>query len=112
MILTITGLVIDVDRLPPVANRFVAGETVAEAIDYARQTAEAGAETLPNRLGSHHDEYSSARADATAYCRLVDDIISAELDTAASHPCLRRSGTTPSAADRGGRPTERQHGSR
>jgi len=110
--LTITEIVVDVDMLPPVANRFVAGETAAEAIDYARQTEDAGVETVINRLGSHHDEYSSARADATAYCRLVDDIISAELDTAASHPCLRRSGTTPSAADRGGRPTERQHGSR
>ncbi|RQG96677.1 proline dehydrogenase family protein [Natrarchaeobius chitinivorans] len=70
--------------IPPVANRFVAGETAAEAIEYARRLDEDDLEPMLNLLGSHHRERSSVRADAAAYRALVDDLGTLEGDAAIS----------------------------
>lgn len=66
--------------LPPVANRFVAGETAAEAVAHARQQATLGIDPMINLLGSHHADRATAEADATEYRLLVSDLAAADLD--------------------------------
>lgn len=60
--------------LPPVARRFVAGETEAEALEHARQLREQGVYSILNVLGEHYDEPDPAAEDAAAYRQLVRDI--------------------------------------
>ncbi|SDQ22932.1 proline dehydrogenase family protein [Natronobacterium texcoconense] len=66
--------------LPPVANRFVAGETAAEAIDHARRQAKLGIDPMVNLLGSHHADRPAAEADAAEYRLLVEDLAEADLE--------------------------------
>ncbi|RQG98785.1 proline dehydrogenase family protein [Natrarchaeobius oligotrophus] len=70
--------------LPPVANRFVAGETPAEAIEYARRRSGDGPNAMLNRLGSHHRDLSSVRADADEYVMLVEELARLDGDPAVS----------------------------
>ncbi|MFB6308557.1 MAG: proline dehydrogenase family protein [Haloarculaceae archaeon] len=65
--------------IPPLARRFVAGETSAEALDHARQLNERGVGAILNRLGEHYDRRSLADADATAYVGLIEDIADSDL---------------------------------
>lgn len=65
--------------IPPVANRFVAGESVPEALDHARRANEAGVGTILNRLGEHYDDRRDADADAAAYEQLCADLATAGL---------------------------------
>jgi proline dehydrogenase len=60
--------------IPPVARRFVAGETSAEAIEHARRTNEDGVNVILNLLGEHYDDRAAADADADAYVRLLGDL--------------------------------------
>jgi len=60
--------------IPPVANRFVAGETPAQALEHTRDLNGRDVGAILNLLGEHHDERADAAADADAYCRLVTDI--------------------------------------
>jgi proline dehydrogenase len=60
--------------LPPIASRFVAGETAAGAFDHARSLDERGVGTILNRLGEHYEERGPGDEDAAAYRRLVEDI--------------------------------------
>ena len=60
--------------IPPLARRFVAGETPAEALEHTRRLNEDDVGALLNRLGEHYDEPGPADADADAYVTLVDDI--------------------------------------
>jgi proline dehydrogenase len=60
--------------LPPLARRFVAGESPAEALEHVRSLNEDEVGALLNLLGEHYDERGPADADADAYCDLVDDI--------------------------------------
>jgi len=60
--------------IPPVADRFVAGETAAEAIERAERLDDRGVGTILNRLGEHYDDRTDAAADAAAYRDLIDDI--------------------------------------
>ncbi|MFC4437924.1 MULTISPECIES: proline dehydrogenase family protein [Natrialbaceae] len=64
----------------PVAKRFVAGETEAEALEHVRRLNERGICGMVNRLGTHHDNRRRVRADATAYRELVADIGDTGLD--------------------------------
>ncbi|WP_306058655.1 proline dehydrogenase family protein [Natronococcus wangiae] len=66
--------------LPPVARRFVAGETEAEALERVRRLNERGICGMVNRLGTHHDDRQRVRADTTAYRELVADTGDAGLD--------------------------------
>ena len=63
--------------IPPVASRFVAGETAAEALERARRLDDRGVGTILNRLGEHYETRADADADAAAYRDLVDDIAGA-----------------------------------
>jgi proline dehydrogenase len=65
--------------LPPVANRFVAGESVPEALDHARRANEAGVGVVLNLLGEHYDDRRDADADTAAYERLCADLAGAGL---------------------------------
>ncbi|WP_436907676.1 proline dehydrogenase family protein [Halosimplex marinum] len=65
--------------LPPIASRFVAGETAPAALEHARQTNERGVGVILNLLGEHYEERDPADADAAAYCELVDDLARTDL---------------------------------
>ena len=60
--------------LPPVARRFVAGETAPVALDHARRTNADGVGVILNLLGEHYDDRADADANAAAYARLAADI--------------------------------------
>jgi proline dehydrogenase len=70
--------------LPPVASRFVAGETAAAALDHARRMNDEGVGVLLNHLGEHYDRRAPADADAAEYVRLVDDVAPTPLDVCLS----------------------------
>ena len=70
--------------LPPVANRFVAGETHAEVIEHVRQLNDRGIMAIVNVLGEHHGKPEPVAADTGAYLALLDDIAEADLDACIS----------------------------
>ncbi|AGB39263.1 proline dehydrogenase [Natronococcus occultus SP4] len=70
--------------IPPVASRFVAGETEAEALDRVRRLNEDGLGGMVNRLGTHHDDPWRVSADAAAYRELVAAIGETGLEGAVS----------------------------
>jgi proline dehydrogenase len=70
--------------LPPVAGRFVAGETTAEAIDHAASLNDRDVGAILNLLGEHYDERVPADDDAETYCQLVADIDDADVDACIS----------------------------
>jgi len=65
--------------IPPVADRFVAGETAAEALEHARQLRGDGVGAILNLLGEHYTDPEPAAADAAAYRRLIADIGATDL---------------------------------
>jgi proline dehydrogenase len=64
--------------IPPVANRFVAGETTDEALDHARDLGEHDVGAILNLLGEHYHERDPADEDAAAYRRLVEEIATSD----------------------------------
>ncbi|WP_066412006.1 proline dehydrogenase family protein [Halorubrum aethiopicum] len=70
--------------IPPIARRFVAGESVPEALEHARARNEEGVGVILNLLGEHYDARADARADADAYRRLLDDLAATDLDACIS----------------------------
>ena len=60
--------------IPPVANRFVAGESAAAVLDHARLMEASGVKSICNLLGEHYHERGPADEDAAAYRRLLRDI--------------------------------------
>jgi proline dehydrogenase len=60
--------------IPPLARRFVAGESPAAALEHARSLNEDGVGAILNRLGEHYDDREPADDDADAYCRLIEDV--------------------------------------
>ncbi|MFC7076645.1 proline dehydrogenase family protein [Haloarcula halophila] len=60
--------------LPPVASRFIAGESDAEVLEHARQLNQGQVGAICNKLGEHYHTREQATADAEAYERLVADI--------------------------------------
>lgn len=70
--------------IPPIANKFVAGESPAQAIEHARRMNEDDVKVILNLLGEHYDERGPADEDAEAYLRLVEDIDTADIDACIS----------------------------
>lgn len=70
--------------IPPIARRFVAGETVASAMDHARQLDADGIGTILNLLGEHYDDRGPADEDAEAYRRLLAELSETDLDACVS----------------------------
>lgn len=70
--------------IPPIANRFVAGESPAEALEHVRQLNEHNVKAIVNLLGEHYDERDPVEADAAEYRRLVADIAGSRLEACIS----------------------------
>ncbi len=70
--------------IPPVARRFVAGESDATAIEHARKLNGDGVGAILNLLGEHYDNRAAADEDTRAYCALLADIGATELDVCIS----------------------------
>jgi len=71
--------------IPPVASRFVAGETPSAALDHAAQNREDGVGTILNLLGEHHDDPEVASGDVEAYRDMIDKVAAAD-ETSPSGP--------------------------
>jgi len=65
--------------LPPIASRFVAGESEAAALERARRLNDRGIGAILNHLGEHYDERGPADADTETYCRLLADLAGTDL---------------------------------
>jgi len=65
--------------IPPVARRFVAGESPAAAFEHARRLNDDGVGVILNLLGEHYTERGPADADAATYRRLVEDAAGTDL---------------------------------
>jgi proline dehydrogenase len=66
--------------IPPIARRFVAGETPATALEHVRECNDRGVGVLLNRLGEHYEDPTEADDDARAYAALLDDLAGTGLD--------------------------------
>ncbi|WP_435100546.1 proline dehydrogenase family protein [Halarchaeum sp. P4] len=70
--------------IPPIASRFVAGETPAEALEHIETLNDRNVTGILNLLGEHYEERAPADADAETYRRLVGDIEDASVDACLS----------------------------
>ncbi|WP_227352977.1 proline dehydrogenase family protein [Haladaptatus salinisoli] len=70
--------------IPPIANRFVAGETPAEALDHVKELNERNVNAILNLLGEHYDDRGPADEDAEHYVRLLEDIDRSDLSACVS----------------------------
>ncbi|MGB9987153.1 proline dehydrogenase family protein [Salarchaeum japonicum] len=70
--------------IPPIASRFVAGETPAEALDHVAELNDGGVKAIVNLLGEHYHDRAPADADADAYVDLVEDIAHSDVDACIS----------------------------
>ncbi|MFB6139293.1 MAG: proline dehydrogenase family protein [Halosimplex sp.] len=70
--------------IPPIASRFVAGESAPAALEHARETNERGVGVIFNLLGEHYHERGPADEDAAAYCDLIDDLAETDLEACIS----------------------------
>ncbi|WP_436344743.1 proline dehydrogenase family protein [Natronorubrum sp. FCH18a] len=66
--------------IPPIANRFVAGESPAEALDHVRRLNDSNVRAIVNLLGEHYDERPPVRSDAAEYRALAGDIANSNLE--------------------------------
>ena len=70
--------------IPPIASRFVAGETPAAALEHAERLNDRGVTAILNLLGEHYDDRQSADEDTHTYLDLVDDIANSNVDAVIS----------------------------
>ncbi|WP_255193421.1 proline dehydrogenase family protein [Natronobeatus ordinarius] len=70
--------------IPPIANRFVAGESPAVALERVRRVNDRDVKAIVNLLGEHYDDRETAEADAAAYRQLIDDVADAGLEACVS----------------------------
>jgi proline dehydrogenase len=60
--------------IPPIARRFVGGESAAEVVETARGLQERDVGAICNRLGEHYTDPADAAADREAYVDLLADL--------------------------------------
>lgn len=70
--------------IPPIANRFVAGETIATALEETAAQNEAGLRVILNQLGEHYDDPAAAASDRDDYIRMIRDIDAMDLEACIS----------------------------
>ncbi len=70
--------------LPPIASRFVAGESAATALEHTRRLNADGVNAILNLLGEHYDDPDDAGRDTETYVQLLDDIAASPLDACIS----------------------------
>jgi proline dehydrogenase len=66
--------------LPPVVDRFIAGESVADALAHVRDCNADDIGVILNILGEHYDERAQVRNDADAYVGLLESLSAAGVD--------------------------------
>ena len=65
--------------IPPLAGRFLAGETPAQAVAHAIDLNSNNIGAVLNLLGEQYNDRADVAADTRAYCRLADDIDRSDL---------------------------------
>lgn len=70
--------------IPPVASKFVAGESIDTAVEHVRDLNADDVEGMLNLLGEHHDSRRTAEADAEQYVEVVERIGDEGLDASVS----------------------------
>ncbi|GGN16250.1 proline dehydrogenase family protein [Halarchaeum nitratireducens] len=70
--------------IPPIADRFVAGESPATALAHAASLDDGGVNAILNLLGEHYRDRRDADVDAGAYVSLLADIATTDLDARVS----------------------------
>ncbi|MFC4553395.1 MULTISPECIES: proline dehydrogenase family protein [Halorussus] len=70
--------------IPPIASKFVAGESPAEALEHVRGLNDRDVKAILNLLGEHYHDRGPADEDAEAYVRLLEDIDTAGVDACIS----------------------------
>jgi proline dehydrogenase len=65
--------------IPPIASRFVAGETSPEVLEHARRLNERDVGAIVNLLGEHYHDPGPPADDADTYRRLIGDIADSDL---------------------------------
>lgn len=70
--------------IPPIASRFVAGETPGAALERARQINGDDIGAILNLLGEHYEERPPADADRDAYLDLIDELSDRRVDACVS----------------------------
>ncbi|MFB6071363.1 MAG: proline dehydrogenase family protein [Halobacterium sp.] len=70
--------------IPPIASRFVAGESPAEALEHVEDLNDRDVNAILNLLGEHYEKRPPADDDAAAYRDLVRDVADSGLDACIS----------------------------
>ncbi len=70
--------------IPPIASRFVAGETTGEVLDHVQTLNKQDVSAILNLLGEHYSESEPAAEDTETYLQLVDDIATSDVDACIS----------------------------
>ncbi len=70
--------------IPPIATRFVAGESPAQALDHVRQLNSQNVTAIVNLLGEHYEDRPPVRSDAAEYRALAGDIARSNLEACIS----------------------------
>jgi proline dehydrogenase len=70
--------------IPPIARRFVAGETPATALEHVDECNGRNLGVILNLLGEHYDDPTEADDDARAYAALLSDFADTELEACIS----------------------------
>ncbi|RQG92133.1 proline dehydrogenase family protein [Natrarchaeobius chitinivorans] len=65
--------------IPPIASRFVAGESPAEALDHVHRVNQRDVNAIVNLLGEHYESRPPVRSDAAEYRSLAEDIATSNL---------------------------------
>lgn len=72
--------------IPPIADRFIAGESIDEAIDYTQSQNEDGIGIILNFLGEHHSDTARVQEDVSEYHALIERISQSETRAVISCP--------------------------
>jgi proline dehydrogenase len=70
--------------IPPIASRFVAGESVPEVLDHVRSVNDRELRAIVNLLGESHTTRAAVAADADTYRTLIEDIAGSNLEACIS----------------------------
>ncbi|MFB6197407.1 MAG: proline dehydrogenase family protein [Halobacteriaceae archaeon] len=70
--------------IPPIASRFVAGETDSAAIEHTKSINQDGIAGILNLLGEHYTERAPADEDRNAYLDLIDRVAGSSVEACIS----------------------------
>lgn len=70
--------------IPPIASRFVAGESPESALDHTQSMNDDDVGVILNLLGEHYDETDPARSDATSYVNLISEMAARDITACVS----------------------------